>query len=223
MPYGDEYQNPGLDQELGRRRMMLLAMAQQKYNREMTRKQAEAEAEQQRAERMQMNNEMSSWYGSAAQSTLGGAAIGSAFGGPGIGTAIGAGVGLVGGIAMEMKNRRDVNRKLYGKKNYGWDDAFGQTVGRAPSLNEFGKMINAGTSAAMLAASQRRASEANTMDINNQMGYGSYNAHPYADGGMPTFGQEFFAPPQGPLYESQSPYGDFPRPYPSLATSYGIG
>jgi hypothetical protein len=109
-------------------------------------------AQQQAAQKQSQWDGMGSMYGSAAQ----GAMTGTAFGGLGVGTAVGAGAGLLLGGIAEAKNRKDF-KQANGESGYGWWDAIGDTVGRAPNLSEVGSIGMAGAGIGAGVAGQQSA------------------------------------------------------------------
>ncbi len=211
------YYNPaqGAQQRQAGNERLMMILDQRRQDALAKAEMAKLEAESQKqldAERQGAWDGMGSMFGSAAQ----GAAVGTMFS-PGMGTAIGAGAGLLVGGLTEMKQRKDF-KKATGEGDYGWGDAFGDTVGRAPNMSEFTSMLGSGAQiGAGIAGAQARKSSAmgesaaygNALAEQKRFetyGTGDLNAAtgPYAPTPQPTAQQNYIAssgiqPPQPPL------------------------
>ena len=118
-------------------RYMALAAARAKYATHMYAMAAGEQARLQQEQDAANEQGLGSMWGSAAQ----GAMAGTMIGGPGLGTAIGAGAGLLFGGAAEVQNRKAYHQGR--GEDYGTFAAIGDTIGRAPNLQEVGTGLGA--------------------------------------------------------------------------------
>lgn len=206
---------------------LMTIMDQRRQHQEAMEMNAKLEAEAAQAQQAQQKSQwdnMGSFWGSAAH----GAAVGTAFG-PGLGTGIGALAGGVLGLGAEMKNRHDF-QKAQGK-DYGWFDALGDTVGRAPNMNEVNSMLMSGASVGASMAGQHAATSQANADWaqagNEQAAFERLANTGSADLNAATAGT--YKPSMGQSYTSKTalnaggmPSPTLPEPPPLNSPTYGM-
>jgi hypothetical protein len=187
------------------RLMMLMDTRNKKMKQDELNLQREMEQAEANAQQSAWDN-MGSMFGTAAGGALTGAAIGTAFA-PGVGTGIGAAVGggaglLLGGLA-ESNNRKNF-QQMQGNKDYGWGDAVGDSVLRAPNLNEVTGILGAGANYGSMAAQNNSYRSATQNRVSNLSRGTSLSAGP-----APSAGSIAVAPPppatMGQSYVAASP------------------